>query len=321
MNPAAQEIVLRHDLFWHQVFHDIAFQMGETRSFKARFQVDDAWIEAVASPIIANQEDIGIVVTLRDISEEVLTDQMRNAFILQMSHELYTPLVAAKGFTELAAKMSGDQNVQTLLQRSMQGMSTLRDLITQIVDVSRMIKGGFEVTPQELSLETLLNEVIDAYQSQIESKNLRLQVDVGSLRLYTGGREPLRWVFTNLLKNAIDYTLSGGLIKISAIDEDGNCVVRIRDTGVGIARHERARIFEQFYRGQPTAPDGTVIDIRGAGLGLFVVDQVVRAHGGEIEVWSEPGIGSEFTIRLPREREVSKVGERPAGGVGLVDVH
>ncbi len=323
-NPAARDILSRNDLFWSQTLRDIVYEVpqAETRQVTHRYPLEDQWFEATASPVIAaNDEEIGIVVTLRDITEQVLTDQMRSAFILQMSHELYTPLVAAKGFTELASKMTADQTLQNLLGRSLQGMNTLRDLLTQVVDVSRMIRGGFQVTPQDLHLDQLLQEVINEQRAEIEKKNLRLQVDVGALQLYTGGREPLRWAFKNLIKNAVDYTLPGGMIKVTAAEEETGIVVRIRDTGVGIPRHERARIFEQFYRGQPAAPDGTVIDIRGAGLGLFVVEQVVRAHGGEVEVWSEVGIGSEFTIHLPHEWDVSQVSQQPSGGVSLLDAH
>ena len=78
-------------------------------------------------------------------------------------------------------------------------------------------------------------------------------------------------------------------------------ILQVRDTGVGITRYEKSRIFDQFYRGQPTAKDGRPIDVRGAGLGLFVVAQVAKAHGGTIDVWSEQGIGSEFTLRIPYE--------------------
>jgi signal transduction histidine kinase len=73
----------------------------------------------------------------------------------------------------------------------------------------------------------------------------------------------------------------------------------VSDTGVGISPSEQRRIFEQFYRGYPVAPDGTEIDVRGTGLGLFIIDQIVRAHGGCVEVQSKMGEGSEFTIKLP----------------------
>src|SRR5438128_6270800 len=157
---------------------------------------------------------------------------MRTAFILQMSHELYTPLVAARGFSDLARRAVADQPAvaQNLLNQSLESMNVLRDLIGQILDISRMIRGGFEITPADVNLTKLMQDVIDEYREPVESKGLKLQVDLGKLRLYTGGNEPLRWMFKHLIKNAYDYTPSGGLIRISAADTDDAFVLKVRDT-------------------------------------------------------------------------------------------
>jgi two-component system sensor histidine kinase SenX3 len=164
-----------------------------------------------------------------------------------------------------------------------------------------MLRGGFDIKREPLDLAVILEEVVAEYRGLMQSKQLRLQMDIGPLSLYSGGEDPLRWAFRHLVKNACDYTLPEGIIRISASEADGKFVLKVRDTGVGITRYEKSRIFDQFYRGQPTAKDGRVIDVRGAGLGLFVVDQVAKAHSGTIEVWSEQGIGSEFTLRIPYE--------------------
>lgn len=301
-NPAANTIIDPNSLLWHTLLTDLIHELGDANRFTTRVEVDGMWYDLTASPVVGQDgEKTGVVVTMRDVTEQVLTDRMRTAFILQMSHELYTPLVTARGYIELAKRTAGKEAllVQNMLSQSLDSVNTLRDLINQILDISRMIRGGFEITPQDVNLNKLIPATIDEFRELAESKGLKLQIDIGKLRLYTAGEEPLRWMLKHLLKNAIDYTPSGGIIKITASEMDDVFILKVRDTGVGIARHEKPHIFEQFYRGQPTMSNGTVIDIRGAGLGLFVVDQVVRAHGGEIEVWSEPGIGSEFTVRLP----------------------
>lgn len=308
-NPAARAILSRDELLWHSTLPEMLRSAGREEPTMQRVQLKDQWVEAKATPVITPAgEEVGVLVTLRDITEQMLTDQMRTAFILQMSHELYTPLVAAKGFAELAGTLVREKvpSAHDLISRSMSSMTVLRELLTQIIDISRMIRGGFEIKPESVDLAALIQSILDEYRELMDAKHLRLQVDVPKLRVYTGGKEPLRWAIKGLIKNACDYTLPGGLIKITAAEENGAFVLRVRDTGVGIARHERPRIFEQFYRGQPVAPSGRVIDIRGAGLGLFVVDQVVRAHHGEVEVWSEQGIGSEFTVRLPYQEGASE---------------
>jgi signal transduction histidine kinase/HAMP domain-containing protein len=302
-NPAAEEIITHDHMLWNYTLRELARETKDAGHALLRLEVDKLWYEAKAAPVVTtDQEEIGVVMTLRDITEEILTDRMRTAFILQMSHELYTPLVTARGYTELAKSTIGNKVplAHEMLDQSLSSMRELRGMISQILDISRMIRGGFELTTEKLDLAELLYSVIDEYKELAESKNLRLQIDIGPIQSYSGGREPLRWTFRHLIKNAYDYTLPGGLIRITALDEDGCFVLKVRDTGVGIAPHEKPHIFEQFYRGQPVSRDGVVIDTRGAGLGLFVVDQVVRVHEGEVKVWTEQGIGSEFQIRLPR---------------------
>lgn len=301
-NPAANAVIDPNPLLWHSLLTELVQELADSNRLVKRLEVDSLWYDLTASPVVGQDgEKTGIVVTMHDVTEQVLTDRMRTAFILQMSHELYTPLVTARGYTELAKRTVSKETplVQNLLNQSLESMTTLRDLIGQILDISRMIRGGFEITPQDVNLAKLITTTIDEFRELADSKGLKLQIDIGKLRLYTAGEEPLKWMVKHLIKNAIDYTPSGGIIKITASDADEGYSLKVRDTGVGIARHEKPHIFEQFYRGQPTAANGSVIDIRGAGLGLFVVDQVVRAHGGTVEVWSEPGIGTEFTVRLP----------------------
>jgi signal transduction histidine kinase len=320
-NPAARAIIARDDLMWQRFFHDLPADLKDQPSLAKRMEVADTWIEAKAAPVVtASGEEIGIVVALRDITDEVMSDRMRSGFILQMSHELYTPLVAARGFNELAMKVIDDKVpvAHELLERSMESMGTLRSLIGQVLDVSRMLRGGFDIKREPLDLAVILEEVVAEYRGLMQSKQLRLQMDIAQLSLYAGGEDPLRWAFRHLVKNACDYTLPEGIIRISATEAAGMFVLKVRDTGVGITRYEKSRIFDQFYRGTPTAKDGRVIDVRGAGLGLFVVEQVARAHGGTVEVWSEQGIGSEFTFRIPykapssTEPEVSTAGSHTA---------
>jgi signal transduction histidine kinase len=303
-NPAAEQIISLDDLFWRGTLHEVVNETRDVGHWQKRVEVGGQWFELRAAPVKSAQAaEIGVVMTLRDITNEILDERMRTAFILQMSHELYTPLASARGYAELANRTIGRKMpmAQTMLDHSLDSMRELRSLIGQILDVSRMIRGGFEITRTPMELAEVLQSVIDEFRELVSSKALRLQVGIAKpLAPFSGGAEPLRWMFRHLIRNAIYYTPQGGTIKITAEDENNCFMLKVRDTGAGIARHEKSRIFEQFYRGQPVLRDGTAIDVRGAGLGLFVVDQVVKAHGGEIRVWTEQGIGSEFTILLPR---------------------
>jgi signal transduction histidine kinase len=126
-----------------------------------------------------------------------------------------------------------------------------------------------------------------------------MHVDMDNLVPYYGDKDRLSWAFEHLIRNACNYTMPGGHIGVFTSQENGHLVIRVHDSGVGVGPRDLPRVFEQFYRGNPVAPDGTVIDVRGAGLGLFIVKTVVEAHSGSVEVESRAGEGSEFIIRLP----------------------
>jgi two-component system phosphate regulon sensor histidine kinase PhoR len=214
-------------------------------------------------------------------------------------------LTAVKGYADLAYTVldNGHPQASEFIRLASKHTEVLNRMIIQMLDVTEMARGGFEITPGAVNIGDMIHAVIEEHQSLIREKGHNLQVHFGPLDTYIGDGERLKWALWHVLKNACDYTLPGGTIVIYAGREGDSCVVRVRDTGVGISPRDQPRVFEQFFRGYPVAEDGTVIDVRGTGLGLFVVDRVVRAHGGEVTFRSKRGVGSEFTINLPYTAE------------------
>ncbi|MBN1312987.1 MAG: HAMP domain-containing protein [Anaerolineae bacterium] len=303
LNPAADEIISANYKLWLSILTELANQVLEDhKPARQTVEIERQWFEAVAAPVLMMAGDeIGVVITLRDVTDQVLTERMRTAFIMQISHELRTPLTAMKGYIDLSRTMLAESDSRVLCFLDMAGENTdvLTRMVNQILDVTEMVRGTFDIVPQMVEIPTVLDEAIKKFRESIQAKGLKVSVAIDELPLYRGDKERLAWAFEHLVRNACDYTMPGGHIGIFANHDNGNLVIRVHDDGVGIAPRDLPRVFEQFYRGHPVAPDGTVIDVRGAGLGLFVVRAVVAAHNGSIDVRSRPGDGSEFIISLP----------------------
>ena len=303
LNPAAEEIISANYKVWLSILTELANQvLADHKSARQTVEIERQWFEAVAAPVhMTADNEIGVVITLRDVTDQVLTERMRTAFIMQISHELRTPLTAMKGYIDLSRTMlsGSDSRVHRFLDMAGESTEVLTRMVNQILDVTEMVRGTFNIAPQMAEIPTLLNEALQGFQDTIQAKGLKVHVEIGDLRPYYGDKDRLAWAFEHLVRNACDYTMPGGHIGVFAHQDGDILVVRVCDNGVGIAPRDLPRVFEQFYRGHPVAPDGTVIDVRGAGLGLFIVRAVVAAHNGNVDVRSRTGDGSEFIVTLP----------------------
>jgi len=308
LNPVAT-VVINHDRErWLPELSLVMNRLLRGETPQHRVEMEGEWFDILAAPIRTTRgNQIGVVMTLHNVTEQVLTDRMRTTFILQMSHELYTPLTAFKGYAELAYSCLDDKQSQAgqFLPLAIENAVLLDQMINQLLDVAQMNRGGFEIQPDSVELSAVINEVAKEYQPLVIDRGLSFETRVKSGMWVTGDARRLKWALSHLLKNAVDYTLPGGKLGIYMNRSNGHALVRVLDTGVGIAPHDRPHIFEQFYRGNPIMPGGALIDVRGTGLGLFIADQVIRAHDGHINVDSKVGKGSQFTIYLPLSEDAS----------------
>jgi signal transduction histidine kinase/CheY-like chemotaxis protein len=243
----------------------------------------------------------GTVWTIRDVSERAALDRMKSDFVATASHELRSPLTSIKGFVELLAR-SGDLGAREreFVEVILQSTDRLVELVNDLLDVARLEAGKMEVHPRLFDLGEVVREVADLMAPRIEEKEQRLDVYVppGLPRaLADPGR--VRQIVTNLLSNAHQYTGEGGHLRVSLREDDGRLAVAFSDTGRGMTREELDQIFDRFVRRE----DGS----GGTGLGLAIVRSLVDLQGGSIDVETEPGAGSTFTVQLPAE---------PAAGSG-----
>ena len=305
VNPVAMDLFRSDETLWTDALTTLVNSVLNGETDRLRVNMQNQWFDALASKIVGadNQKMIGVVIALRDVTDQVLTEHMRTAFIMQISHELRTPLTVAKGFNDLALQMLADteSKIKGFLEHVAEQLAVLITLINQILDVAQLVRGELQLETDTFDLSVVLTDLVNEHHDEIESKSIKLKVDIEQLPRCQGDRERIKWGLDQLLKNAINYTpvSAENEIELSAHFRDSSIVLQVRDTGVGISRRDLPRIFEQFYRGFPITTDGKLIDVRGAGLGLFILDRVVQAHHGQVEAESQIGVGSTFTVYLP----------------------
>jgi hypothetical protein len=240
-----------------------------------------------------------VVTIFRDVTKEVEADRAKSEFVSTVSHELRTPMTAIKGYTDLLhAGAAGPINAEQkrFLSTIKSNTDRLTALINDLLDISRMETGRIRFEPRPLQIGEVVADVVNVLAGPAENKNLSLNYEVAAgLPDVMGDRDRLHQVLTNLIGNAIRYTLDGGEIDVKVYLVERAVRVDVRDTGIGIAPEDMAHLFERFYR----ADHPLVQETRGTGLGLSIVKMFIEMHGGRIWVESEPDEGSTFTFILP----------------------
>ena len=232
-------------------------------------------------------------------------DRFKTSFILTVTHELRAPLTGLQSL--LLALLKGyiplDQR-EEILQRAIERAQDLLDMVNDLLKLAA-VEGGEETRKREdLSLADALNKVFPLLKIQADEKGIACTLEVRNCPVVNAHPDQVAQLWTNLISNAIKYTPPGGQVSVILEEQDGWAIGTVGDTGIGIAPQDRARIFEEFYR---TAPARNM-ESRGTGLGLPLVERIVEAHGGAIEVESELGRGSRFTFRLPVAHEGTGAG-------------
>lgn len=226
-------------------------------------------------------------------------------FMADVSHELRTPLTSIRGFTQSLV----DGTVQSDEQRR-RSASVIDDearrmlrLVEELLDLSRMQAGEFQLQRERVDPGELLAHVHDVFSQRVVDAGIELVVEAPtSLPTVEVDFDRMVQVLTNLVDNAIQYTPEGS-VTIAARREGSVLSLLVRDTGEGIAAEDLALLFDRFYRGQSTARR------RGTGLGLAIAREIVRAHGGEMEAHSAVGVGTTFRITLPVAAALEPQGE------------
>ena len=290
-----------------------AVQANELRTDEVR--QDGQILEVYATPLGSRS---GAVLVLHDLTEMRRLESVRRDFVANVSHELKTPLTSIRGYVEtlLEGGLEDRENNLRFLKKIDVHVNRLAALITDLLSLSRIESG--EAFNQRLRLN-LTEVLLGAYQRlapEAQEKALDMRVEAGPEPIYIlGDLEALRQILDNLIDNAIKYNKPGGLVELGIVREGNRARITVRDTGVGIPKGDLPRIFERFYR----VDKARSREVGGTGLGLSIVKHLVQALDGEIQVHSEEGVGTTFTVSFPEiQREEPLVPMRGPPG-RLVD--
>jgi len=246
-------------------------------------------------------ETLGSVTVLQDISHLKELDKMKSEFIAMVTHELRAPIASVEQqLTVILNGMAGEVTAkqERLLSRAKERTKGLLTLIKDLLDLSKIEAGKMVQYKEPLSLQEVIQRVVDLMRAEAEAKKIDLQFSGPSeIPFIQADRNSMEGIFTNLISNAIKYTPEGGKVRITLGEEGGFVKAAVSDTGIGIKKEDLPRIFDKFYRVKTTETR----QIIGTGLGLSIVKNIVDAHLGSISVESEEGGGTTFTVLLPKE--------------------
>jgi len=271
----------------------------------------------VAVPLVHKERVLGVLEVLNKSSGSFTADDqdimmtlsaqaalaIENARLFQQSdliaelvHEIRTPLASLNTASYLLQRhdLKEDQRGK-LIQAISSETRRLNDLATSFLDLARLESGRVSFQQDTFPLFPLLEECWDVVRSSADEKQVTLQTNVPvDLLLVEADRDKMKQVLLNLLTNAIKYNVLGGFVRVEALSMPSECQIRVRDSGIGIPEEATQHLFDRFYRVK-----GSERLASGTGLGLSICKQIVEKHGGQIEVESQSGKGTVFTIRLP----------------------
>ena len=235
------------------------------------------------------------IVTVEDITEKSRINTVQTDFVANLSHELKTPIGAVAALADSLSGETETEVVWRLAERIVTESHRMSRIVDDLLDLSRVEFGGTEEWT-DIDLATVLVEVVSTNQHAAKRQGLGLSLTGSAELLVRGDRSQLVSVFSNLVDNAIKYSEIGGVVNVSSTIKGDEIMVSVTDYGIGIAERDQKRIFERFYRVDRARSRAT----GGTGLGLSIVRHIVLEHGGAIDIRSEEGVGSTFTVRLPR---------------------
>lgn len=237
-----------------------------------------------------------VVVLVDDRTEAHRVEAIRRDFVANVSHELKTPIGALNLLAEAVAEAKDDPEAVVRFAARMQGESErLTRLVQQIIDLARLQNDTVSDDQAVVKVAELVAEAAEHSATEAERKNIDIAVSLDDELFIQGDRAQLHAAVSNLVENAVRYSQADARVSVSATGDGDLVRISVADRGVGIANEELDRIFERFYRVDPARARNT----GGTGLGLSIVKHVAASHGGSVEVWSEPGSGSTFTLVLP----------------------
>jgi signal transduction histidine kinase len=252
----------------------------------------DLWLSFVAV-----QSGAGVVYAFRDLSEEVRLEEEKSDLVATISHELRTPMATVYGAATTLLHRDDEldrEHRRKLLEMLASEAKRLADITEEVLLTAQIDHGDVWVDQQPIDISDVVRTTIATMESQLQAVSLDLEIP-RELPAAAGDADRLRQVLVNLIDNAVKYS-EADEVSVRVEVADGQVFIAVGDEGRGIGIADQERIFEKFFRAHPHMQHGP----SGTGLGLYIARELTRRMGGNLDVTSEPGRGSTFTVALPR---------------------
>jgi two-component system CheB/CheR fusion protein len=253
-------------------------------------------IEAVYVNLIHDPRVAGIVANYHDVTDQRKVEKQREEFVSVASHELKTPVTSMKGYIQILRDMfsSAEDSISAeLMEKLDHQVDRLSNLIKDLLDVTRIREGKLEFRKTEFEIDRLIHEVVN--EMQLTTKKHLIVADLKAAKRINADRERIGQVLSNLISNAIKYSPGADKIIITSSSKGENVAVSVQDFGIGISADMQKKVFDRFFRFSDPAGK----NYPGLGLGLYIAAEIVKRHGGTINLTSKLKQGSTFSFAIP----------------------
>jgi signal transduction histidine kinase len=259
--------------------------------FAARRQLLTAGVLVLACMTMAAS-----TLTVRAVKKEMSIARLQSDFVAAVSHEFRTPLTSLRQFTDMLreGRVPDEERRHVCYEAQARATARLSRLVESLLDFGRMEAGEHRYRFDEVDVSAFVQAAVADFRQHLEGSGRALSVQAGPPMLVRADEESLSRALWNLLENAVKYSSESCAIHVVVRREQDQVCIDVRDNGIGIPDHEQHTIFDKFRRGEEAVRRG----IKGTGLGLAMVREIMRAHGGHVGVVSS-GTGSIFTLTLP----------------------
>lgn len=248
--------------------------------------------------LIAGILIFGLILTVRIVAHELELAKMKSDFVSAISHEFKSPLTSIRQLAEMlqTGRVPSEERRQKYYDTLLEQSERLSLLTDNVLNFAKMEEGRKEFEFEKIDIGTLLLEIVSAVQDRVSHEDFEIKLKIeNSLPSIMADSADISQSITNLIDNAIKFSGKAKKIVVKSFTEDLYLVISVQDFGIGIKKEELNKVFDRFYRGG----DELTRTVKGSGLGLTLVKQIVEAHHGKVHVESEPGQGSTFSMKLP----------------------
>jgi len=311
-NPAAERLLgMDFDgrtLRYAEIFGDVA-EIGQVQAMKSdevitgEKEIDGRSLDIFLAPFYGEGVQGGILAVIHDVTAQRKSDEQRREFVANVSHELRTPITNVRSYAETlvdAGEEMPPETVQSFLGVILSESDRMTKIVQDLLALSKFDAGEVDFRMARFDAAQSVRSVYEAMRLDVAKHGLSLDISLPSSPAWVwGDRDRIEQVIINITTNAVRYTASGGSVEMSAETRDGEVLLSVRDTGIGIPREDIPRIFDRFYRVDKARSRA----MGGTGLGLSIAFEIVRRHDGRMEIESEVGVGTTMTIHLPYRPE------------------